>query len=63
MRIKFTKRCCGREPGTVEDQPDNVLAKAWIDAGVAEAVEPDPPKPVEDRAMGSPPRGRKRKRS
>lgn len=35
VKVRFTKKCAGRDPGREEEVFDETLAHAWIDGGVA----------------------------
>lgn len=63
MKIKFLEDCAGRLQGANEDNPDERLCAQWEKEGVVEILgkHKPKPKPVEDRAMSSPPRGKKKK--
>lgn len=56
LRVKFIEKAVGREAGTIEDVPDDTLARTWEEAGFVEVI--DAPAAVEDRSLAGPPRNR-----
>ncbi len=72
VKLRFTKKCAGRDPGHEEEIFDETLAHAWMDAGVAVQIGGNRraipnPQPVE-RSVEAPPkhtaiRGPRRRKS